>query len=463
MQSLESHQLKQTLRQFLDRIGFKTGSTIWLRISWNHPLEAAPTAWSRYQTRSGKKQLRHYLLRGVVTGKGLIAQLCEWQGRDASGKACWQPSSGSKRRGFMHLLKLSLMGATVSFYPNQPQNGIHNRDVQRCYCLFYEIDSLSLLEQHATLERVKRQTGLQPAAIVYTGGKSLHVYFRLNQPASPKQWLLLNRKLAIVVGAEADPAICNVARAMRLPSMMRRKWLGDRLADPIPITLDAESDQQYSLKGMNQALNSTGLFPHELSEQRWRTWVKLLRQAKTDDTVDPYHAVLDAAPSTRPDWQPTVGRGEDAEHDPSIMPQKRRDSGAFSHSHSSSISDSVPLIMCLTQADQQLLQQGESEGNRNNAGYRLARNLIGTARLLDGEAIRFYPSPDDLFAQYCERCIPQLDADEAAAIWQSASRTPASASRPLDSILSSIAWWQRQEKWQSVHDRPRKKRSIAQA
>ena len=462
MQSPDAHQLKQTLRQFLNRIGFRTGSTIWLRVSWNHPLKAAPSAWSRYQTRSGKKQLRHYLLRGVVTRKGLIAQLCEWQGRDANGKACWKPSGGSKRRGFMHLLKLSLMGATVSFYPNQPQDGIHNRDVRRCYCLFYEIDSLPLLEQHATLERVKRQTGLHPAAVVYTGGKSLHVYFRLNQPASPKQWLWLNRKLTVVVGADADPAICNVARAMRLPGMMRRKWLGERLDDPVPITLDIDSDHQYSLEEMNRALHSTGLFPHGLSEQRWRTWVRLLRKAKTNDTVDPYHEVLDAALSTRPDWQLTAGRAEDTAHDASIMPQERRDSGAFLYFHSSSISRSVPLIVCMTQADQQLLQQGESEGNRNNAGYKLARNLIGTARLLDGEAIRFYPSPDDLFAQYCDRCTPQLDADEAAAIWQSASRTPASASRTLDSILSSIAWWQRQEKRQPVRDRPRKKRFIAQ-
>jgi hypothetical protein len=88
---------------------------------------------------------------------------------------------------------------------------------------------------------------------------------------------------------------------------------------------------------MNQALNSTGLFPHGLSEQRWRIWVRLLRQAKTDDAVDPYHAMLDAALSTRPDWQPTIGRAENTAHDPSIMPPKRRDSGAFSSFPSSSM------------------------------------------------------------------------------------------------------------------------------
>jgi hypothetical protein len=157
--------------------------------------------------------------------------------------------------------------------------------------------------------------------------------------------LWLNRKLTVVVGADADPAICNVARAMRLPGMMRRKWLGERLDDPVPITLDIDSDQQYSLKEMSQALNAAGLFPHGLSEQRWRTWVRLLRKAKIDDAVDPYHAVLDAVPSTRPDWQPTGGRGEDTDHDASIMPQKRRDSGAVLSFHSSSISGSIPLMV----------------------------------------------------------------------------------------------------------------------
>lgn len=70
------------------------------------------------------------------------------------------------------------------------------------------------------------------------------------------------------------------------------------------------------------------------------------------------------------------------------------------------------------------------------------RNLLGTAALLEAESIDYSPSAHALFQTFCDRCSPALDSEEAEAIWQSASKTPATASRPFDSILLSIRWWQ---------------------
>ena len=84
-------------------------------------------------------------------------------------------------------------------------------------------------------------------------------------------------------------------------------------------------------------------------------------------------------------------------------------------------------------------------------GYKLARNLLGTANLLDEEGIAYYPDPQRLFQRYCDRCTPPLDLDEADAIWQSANKTPAYASRSLDSIALSIQHWQ-------ILNQPRKPR-----
>ena len=247
---------------------------------------------------------------------------------------------------------------------------------------------------------------------------------------TPEQWLTLNRKLAIV--QSADPAICNVARSMRLPGMLRRKVVDDHLSQPIPITLEQETACQYSPEDLEVALNATGLFPYPLCDRRWRQWVRLVHQAKTDAAVDPHSALQEPPPAPS---RLTLHRQQDGQLrivDPRLATLiKRRVSGA-----------AIPLFICLTRHDQALFQWGEGEGNRNNAGYKLARNLLGTAALLDTEGIDYSPSAQALFQTFCDRCSPALDSDEAEAIWQSASKTSATASRPLAAILSSIRWWQ---------------------
>ncbi|KAM3101087.1 hypothetical protein ACKFKF_09745 [Phormidesmis sp. 146-12] len=137
--------------------------------------------------------------------------------------------------------------------------------------------------------------------------------------------------------------------------------------------------------------------------------------------------------------QPLKRSGQVGRNPQPIKRPQRRDSGA-----------AIPLLICLTHDDQRLLQWGEGEGNRNNAGYKLARDLLGTANLLDEEGIAYYSDPQRLFQRYCDRCSPPLDSDEADTIWQSAGKTPAYASRSLDSIVLSI------QRWQAINQ-PRKK------
>lgn len=163
----------------------------------------------------------------------------------------------------------------------------------------------------------------------------------------------------------------------------------------------------------------------------YRLWLRLVHQAKTDAAVDPHSALQELPPAP-----PRLTLHRQQEGQPRIDPRlatlmQRRASDA-----------AIPLCLCLTRHDPALLQWGEGEGNRNNAGYKLARNLLGTAALLEAEGIAYSPSARALFQTFCDRCSLVLDLDEAEAIWQSASKTPATTSRPLASILSSIRWWQ---------------------
>lgn len=181
---------------------------------------------------------------------------------------------------------------------------------------------------------------------------------------------------------------------------------------------------------LEATLDSTGLFPYGLSDQRWRKWVQLVHLAKMNDSVDP-HSALTQPPV--PGSRSTVlkhrrVRTSPAKRDKHLSLKQHRVSGI-----------SIPLTVCLTKSDRALLKYGELEGNRNNAGYKLARNLLGTADLLTRHQIAHHPDPYRLFEQYCDRCTPPLDAAEAETIWQSASKTPAFASRSFDSILRSTS------------------------
>lgn len=431
--------LRQMTIQFLRHIGFVLDAKIWLRISWDLPVELIPTNWSCYWK---NEQLihSHYIFCGKITPQGFTLYCCTQGGRDRQGNTCWQLTPKRYADGWALAFKFSYLGATVSFYPNQPDKGISNNHVRQCQCLFYEIDDLPLTDQHAALERFKHMTGLEPAAAVYTGGKSLHVYFKCSARLSPENWLSLNRKLAIA--QNADPAICNLARSMRLPGMVRREVKNEELSGAKAITLEDYSTSQYSSKNLSTALDATGLFPYGLSDQQWRKWVQLIHLAKMNSSVDPHSALT----------QQPVPRSHSKHRRLGTSLAIRDDHSPLKQHRVSGIS--IPLTICLTKSDRTLLKYGELEGNRNNAGYKLARNLLGTADLLTRHQIVYHLAPHQLFEQYCDRCKPALDDSEAKTIWQSANKTPAFASRTLGSILMSISQW-RDRKHKNRHAQTR--------
>ena len=214
--------------------------------------------------------------------------------------------------------------------------------------------------------------------------------------------------------------------------MVRREAIDGELSSARAITLKDYSTSQYNPEILEAALDSTRLFPYGLSDQRWRKWLQLVHLAKMNDSIDP-HSALTQPPA--PGLRSTVfkrrrPRGGNSTRDNCSSLKQHRASGIF-----------IPLAICLTKSDRVLLKYGELEGNRNNAAYKLARNLLGTADLLTRHRIVYHPNPHQLFEQYCDRCRPALDDFEAKTIWQSANKTLAFASRTLGSILTSISQW----------------------
>jgi hypothetical protein len=218
---------------------------------------------------------------------------------------------------------------------------------------------------------------------------SQQLYFRCSMTLSLEQWICLNRKLA--VAQNADPAICNLARSMRLPGMVRREVIDGELRGARAITLESYSTFRYDPEILEAALDSTGLFPYGLSDQQWRKWVQLVHLAKMNDSVDPHSAL------TQPPVP--VSRSTVLKHRRVRTSPTKRDKHLSLKQHRVS-GISIPLTVCLTKSDRALLRYGERSGNRNNAGYKLTRNLLGTSDLLTRHRIIQHPDPHQLFGKW---------------------------------------------------------------
>ncbi|MFB2835325.1 hypothetical protein, partial [Floridanema evergladense] len=351
------------LQQFCGATHFH--GIIYIQVSWNlrdkdGNFTVNPPKW--WET-DKDGELINYIYSGNISPDKFLISRCQPKGTDSKGNTIWKPTG--EQRGFDHLHELSELGATIYFYPNQPSIGISNDHVDSSHLLFYEIDDLPLDQQWQRLNDFVANTGLQPAAVVFTGGKSLHVYFRLTEEINTEtHWRRLNRKLCVV--QQSDPAICNPARAMRLPGMVRRKAENGKLTESVKISLEQYSNAVYSPAAFEQALDATGLFPYGLSYSRWLKW----RWERLHGTIEKARAILNTPEeelTPKYDLPKLDGVNYNGEH--------------------------IPLEWCLSRNDKALLTSGVSEGSRDDSAYKLARNLIGTANELSRLGFNYSGDP----------------------------------------------------------------------
>ena len=63
--------------------------------------------------------------------------------------------------------------------------------------------------------------------------------------------------------------------------------------------------------------------------------------------------------------------------------------------------DDVPLKKLLARDHRDLIARGCGEGGRNNAGYKLAADLLGADAWAKDEGIRTNGNPKTLFLEFC--------------------------------------------------------------
>ena len=107
--------------------------------------------------------------------------------------------------------------------------------------------------------------------------------------------------------------------------------------------------------------------------------------------------------------------------------------------------DAPPLTIFLAKEHRQYIDAGAPQGSRNDAGFRLASDLIGTELRLNYLGIEYTERARDLFDYFCDRCSPSLNG-EREVIWKSANKNTPTACLTDEMIVSCHkSWLKRQQ------------------
>ncbi|MGB7416233.1 MAG: DUF3987 domain-containing protein [Thermosynechococcaceae cyanobacterium] len=109
----------------------------------------------------------------------------------------------------------------------------------------------------------------------------------------------------------------------------------------------------------------------------------------------------------------------------------------------------VPLTNCLSKASRNLLS-GVHEGNRDNTGAKLARDLLGTADYLKHIYQSYSGDPQQILMEFCQRCAPPLSEKDCDRIWKSALKDNPGPSLSPEQIEGCIKGWQ----WRQLRHQP---------
>jgi uncharacterized protein (DUF927 family) len=116
----------------------------------------------------------------------------------------------------------------------------------------------------------------------------------------------------------------------------------------------------------------------------------------------------------------------------------------------------IPIERCLSKEHRAALENGVSEGNRDDMGCSLARDLIGVASYVPSIQFDYKSSqyqlpvdgdPAQLLWDYCQRCSPPLSQADCDRIYKSAlSHNPAPSISDEDSLKNCLRAWCKEHK-----------------
>jgi hypothetical protein len=131
--------------------------------------------------------------------------------------------------------------------------------------LFFECDKGSFESQWKNIQFFAKTKGLKPSLVINSGGKSLHVYYKLSETVTDMDlWQETQRKLIILFSS--DTQIQNLNREMRLAGFNRCNTGNEQ-------SVEFYENNEMSLEEIIEKIS--GSFPFGVSGDRWKEYHKL--------------------------------------------------------------------------------------------------------------------------------------------------------------------------------------------
>jgi hypothetical protein len=177
-------------------------------------------------------------------------------------------------------------GYNIYHYPALVDGGIKAENFVNQGVLSSEIDPVTedydLVEefkkQDAAIKHLRETSGLDPAAITNSQGKSKHIQFKFKIPCGKETAYRLHCKLGVLLSA--DPAVTNTVRCFRLAGFPRNGKF---------TTLEFTSEASYTAEEIEKGLDRTWntLFQYPFTEEGYKKWKsEATRQPKNTRRFD---------------------------------------------------------------------------------------------------------------------------------------------------------------------------------
>jgi hypothetical protein len=320
-------------------------------------------------------------------------------GKDEFGKTLYEDSVYHDN-GFVWLRKQTIAPECNGYIlPNHLEGGYSNPHFRKAAAFFMEVDNCSVEEQWEKLEKLGRlEIGIIPSLVVFSGKKSLHVYYSIDgELEDPIQWSYIEKLFTIPF--LSDISIVKPCQPMRLAGVQRNVE-GELKEQAILF----QSNNRYSVDEFQNKLEKfLGLEPNGLTD--WH-WGKCSTAIKNGATLDECKAILRQEP-------------------PKTKPKSPKETTEIKQRLETEYKEGeYPLEIFLFSEAKRVLSEGARQGNQHNAIRDLALQLVGTSQTLDDLGINYIGDARELFDEACDRCDDTIPIAYRDRLWNNAESAP---------------------------------------
>lgn len=288
-----------------------------------------------------------------------------------------------QRNGLDFFSGLTSNGYEIYFQPNKLVGGVRKPHLTQIRAIATESDTGTIEEQQARIDSL----GITPTAVVYSGGKSLHVFYAVHDCTTEQAERLTK---AFAVALSGDLNALNTNRLLRLAGFNR----GDRHQE-----LLQSEDIKYTPAQLWEGLKK--VLPYGLDATRYDQWKRAEEAHKawwlTASPDEVYQKIEYSRKAVYREVSASIVRAQKGEVDTTLA---------------------YPLSMLLTNYQKNLLVTGISQGQRNSELYKLMTNALACEQYMDNRGLIYTESALGLCHEFASKCTPAINPGEVDAMYE---------------------------------------------